>query len=65
MRKETNQSDAQTEFVLCTSLQPFSLVVAFCWWLFVFPWCFSGGDAMCGDVASGVMWLDEVMWLVL
>ena len=31
----------------------------------MFPWCFSGGDAMCGDVASGVMWLDEVTWLVL
>ena len=64
---------AQTEFFACTSL------LAFWWWLVVFPWCVGGGDVMCGAVLRDVMWLaarswsslvgcelawGEVMWLV-
>ena len=55
VRKATNQYDAQTEFFVCTSLQPFRLVVAF-WWLVVFPWCVGGGDVMCGALVHDVIW---------
>ena len=48
-----NQCDAQTEFFVCTSPQPFCLGVAFWWLLVVLPWCVGGGDVMCCDV----MWL--------
>jgi len=53
----TNQRNAQTEFFSHSSLQPFRLVVAFWWWLVVFPWCAFDGDVMCCDVICHVMWL--------
>ena len=33
------------------------LVVAFWWWLVVFPWCAGVGDVMCCDVVCDVKWL--------
>jgi len=52
-RRVTNQCDAQTEVFVCTSLRPFRLVVAFWWWLVVFPWSVGGGDVLW-------LWCDEV-----
>ena len=57
-------------FAVSTSrLQPFCLVVAFWFWLVVFPWCVAGGDVMCGDgvcdVVSFVARWDEGMCLVV
>ena len=45
-------------FFVCTSLQPFRLVVAFWWRLVVFPWCVGGGDVMCG-----VWYMTSCGWL--
>jgi len=38
-RKAINQRHAQTDVFVCTSLQPFRLVLASWWWLVLFPWC--------------------------
>jgi len=32
-------------------------VLAFWWWLVLFPWCVGVGGAMCCDVVCDVMWL--------
>ena len=68
----------EIEVIVSTTLRPFLMVLAFWWWLVVFPWCVGVGDGMCCDVACEVMWLaerwdaiwcnnltwGEVMWLV-
>lgn len=60
---------AKTRVFVRTSLQPSCLVLAFWWWLVVFPWCVGGGVVMCCDVVCDVMRLaarwDEVLWLVV
>ena len=68
----------EIEVIVSTTLRPFLMVLAFWWWLVVFPWCVGVGDGMCCDVACEVMrlaekwdaiWCNnltwgEVMWLV-
>ena len=42
---------------LCTSLQPFRLVVVFWWWLVVFPSGVGGGDVLwCREAGCEVTW---------
>ena len=57
--EKTSTPKKEFAYRLCagrpTSAMPFRLLVAFWWWLVVFPWCVGGGD-----VKNYLMWRGEV-----
>ena len=58
--EKTSTPKKEFAYRLCagrpTSAMPFRLLVAFWWWLVVFPWCVGGGD-----VKNHLMWRGEVV----